>query len=502
MIDEQQHTWQRTALLALIGSIPFLILVAWHWRLGPLAIFGDWAQYMLHAEALRHGRAYGDIGYIFTRRNPFIGPQLQPPGLPMVLVPLLAITHDARDAVIYRVFTVSCVLAFLTAVAFYLARYGSRPLAIATLLIVGLGVETTFTTNTVLADPGFVALVWGMFCLVDKPGEWRWTRVVGVTVLGFAALSFRLAGLPIVPALALYAILHRRELGVRPFVPVIVWCAAGLAAAAAAPGALTFARLVPRDPSVLVRTVIEALKEYPFAALDLFLYPFAANHANDVYHAVIAVLTVVGAVVWLPRMWSRFSVVFAACYVGMLLVLPFQDRRYLLPLVPLAIYSAAVGITTAVGGLARLTRRAMSPARTQLIAVGIVAVIVALTIARELARPLPLAMMDAPGIRPLFARLRAARDTATVRAVFVNPRVLTWETGVPAMGFFNAPPDTTLAEFRARRITHVVVGDLDIDGRRARSIAAAVAARPSAFRRLYSEGPFTVYAFDSTRALP
>jgi len=502
VIDEHQHTWRRTAALALVGSIPFLILVAWHWRIGPLAIFGDWAQYMLHAEALRHGRPYADIGYIFTPRNPFIGPPVQPPGLPMFLVPLLALTNDARDAALYRVFTVGCVLVFLTAVAAYLSRHGTRPLAVATVLIVGLGVEAAYTTNTVLTDPGFVAFVWLMFCLVDQPGQWGWSRVVAVTLLGFAALSFRLAGLPLVPALALYAILHRRELGARPFVPVIVWGAAGLAAAARAPGALTFARLVPRDPSVLIGTVVEALKAYPFAALDLFLYPFPGNHANDVYHAVIALLTVLGAIVWLRGMWSRFSIIFAAAYVGMLLVLPFQDRRYLLPIAPLALYAAAVGIATAIAATARLTRRTISIGRAQTATVGIVVVLVALTIVHEVAQPKPLAMMDVPGVRPLFARLHAARDTTPVRAVFINPRVLTWETGVPAMGFFVASPDTTLAELRVRRITHVVVGDVDIDAMRARSIAEAVAARPAAFRRLYSEGPFTVYAFDSTRAHP
>jgi hypothetical protein len=45
-----------------------------------------------------------------------------------------------------------------------------------------------------------------------------------------------------------------------------------------------------------------------------------------------------------------------------------------------------------------------------------------------------------------------------------------------------------------------VVGDLDTDPLRAPSIQSAVAARPDAFRRLYAEGGFTVYAFDSTRA--
>jgi hypothetical protein len=68
------------------------------------------------------------------------------------------------------------------------------------------------------------------------------------------------------------------------------------------------------------------------------------------------------------------------------------------------------------------------------------------------------------------------------------------------MGFFLAAPDTTLAELRARRITHVVVGDVGTDEKRARSLQTAVEARPAAFRRLFAEGVFTVYAFNSTQA--
>lgn len=490
-------TKSRNALpVALLGIVPFLILAAWHWPYGPLAQFGDWAQYVLHADALRHGTPYGDIGYIFTSRNPWIGPPVQPPGLPAVLVPLLAITHGAPEAVAYKLFMVACVAAFLIAVAIYFVRHGSRTLALATVLVTGLWLESGFATNAVQADAGFCALLWGVFCLADRPGDWTWSRVAAITTLGLAALAFRLAAIPLVPAVALWALLKRRELGLRPLVPVVVWCVCGVVAATLVPNALTVARLVP---SILMTSIVTAAKIYPFAVLELFLYPLPWNGANDVYHLVIAVLAVVGAFVWVPRMRSRLSIVFAAGYVGMLVVVPVRDGRYLMPLAPLAIYVAVVGLSTAAAAVARLTRRELPPPRARRVSLAVVVAIVAAALGRELMRPKPIVLMDAPGVRSLFARLRAAQDTSSVRAVFVNPRVLTWRTGVPAMGFFLASPDTTLAEFRLRGITHVVVGDLDTDPLGARSIEAAVANRPNAFRRLYTEGVFTVYAFDSTR---
>jgi hypothetical protein len=499
VIEENRNA--RSQLLVLcLGSIPFLVLAASHWGIGPLARFGDWAQYMMHADALRLGRHYGDIGYIFTSRNPFIGPPVQPPGLPAALVPLLVITDGARDSVVYKLFMVACSLAFLAVVAVYFGRDGKRAFAIATVLVTGLWLETGFATNAVQPDVAFSAFVWGIFCLADRPGPWSWRRITAITALGLAALSFRMAGLPLLPAVALYALVHRRDVGARAWVPVIAWGVCGLAVAALVPGTLTFARLVPRDASVLIRGVIESAKVYPFAILDLFLYPFPWNHVNDAYHVAIAALAVIGLVAWVRIAATRLLVLFALCYVGMLLVLPMQDGRYLMPLAPLAVYLSVLGISIVTRWAATQLNRKLSVVVPERVALGVVVAIAVGALGQELSRPRPAVLMDTPGVRPLFARLRAARDTMPVRVLFMNPRVLTWETGVPAMGFFQAEPDTTLAELRARRITHVVVGDIGTDERRARSVQSAVDARPGAFRRMYTEGVFTVYAFDSTPA--
>jgi hypothetical protein len=133
---------------------------------------------------------------------------------------------------------------------------------------------------------------------------------------------------------------------------------------------------------------------------------------------------------------------------------------------------------------------------------GIAGAIATVALLHQVLAPRPAALLDAPGARELFERLAAARDSGTVRAVFINPRVLTWHTGVPAMGFFSAPPDSTIAEFRAKRITHVVLGDFDLDPWRAQSIASTVTTHSRTFHRLYTTGVFTVYAFDSTQAFP
>jgi len=498
--DEQHGNWR--LITTLLGAVPFLLLAAWHWPHGPRADFGDYAQYLLHAEALLKGRAYGDIGYIYTDWAPFIGPPVQPPGLPAALVPLLALTHGARESAWYKGLMILGVLGFLAAAGAYLARFGNRLLVIATLFVVGLWIETGFATTALQPDVMFAALVWLTFLVIDRPGEWTRKQVVLISALGLLALAFRLAALPLLPAVALYAVVQRRKVGRLAAAPMLVWCLCAATALAVSPRAATYARFLPRDPMRLFEAFVESAHRYPFLVLNLFLFPLPWNLGNDVYHLLICGFAVLGALAWMPRMRHSFLLVFALVYLGMLFVLPIRHERYLMPLAPIAVFFAMAGFAKAARWLARVTRRELADAGAARASLGIAVVIVTVALLREISAPRPAALMDAPGAREVFERLAAARDTETVRAVFINPRVLTWHTGVPAMGFFSAPADGAIAEFRAKGITHVVLGDFNIDPWRSQSMAAAVATHSRAFHRLYTAGVFTVYAFDSAQALP
>ena len=498
--DKQPADWRLVSTV--LGALPFLLLAAWHWPHGPRADFGDYAQYLLHADALLKGRPYGDIGYIYTRWAPFIGPPIEPPGLPAALVPLLALTRAAPESPLYKGFMVLCVLGFLGATGAYLARFGSKQIVIATLFVVGLWIETGYATTAPQPDVIFAALVWVMFLVVDRPGEWTWKHVILISILGLLAVAFRLAALPLLPAVMLYSLLRRRTVGPLALAPMLVWCLCGTIAVAALPNAATYARFLPRDPVRLVGTFAHNAFEYPFLVLNLFLFPLPWNLGDDVYHVFICSVAVLGAVVWIPRMRHSFPLVFTVVYLGMLFVMPIRHERYLMPLAPMAVFFAMAGLATVARWLARLTHHELDDTRAARVPLGIAGLIVAVTLVREVSAPRPAALLDAPGAREVFQRLAAAHDTGVVRAVFINPRVLTWHTGVPAMGFFTAPGDSAIAEFRAKRITHVVLGDFNIDPWRSRSMASAVSAHSRAFHHLFTAGVFTVYAFDSTEAAP
>jgi hypothetical protein len=129
--------------------------------------------------------------------------------------------------------------------------------------------------------------------------------------------------------------------------------------------------------------VIENVRLYPFLALNLFLYPFPWYWwGNDAYHLLICGLAVLGAIRWLPRLRNSFFLVFAACYVGMLFVMPIRHERYLMPLAPVGLFCASFGIAMAVAWASRLTRYHLSESRAAGVT-GIVAAVVAATAVSE-----------------------------------------------------------------------------------------------------------------------
>ena len=65
-------------------------------------------------------------------------------------------------------------------------------------------------------------------------------------------------------------------------------------------------------------------------------------------------------------------------------------------------------------------------------------------------------------VQSLFARVRQSRPDNSTRLVFVNARVMAWQTGVHTMPLFSGTPAQIVAELRRHRITHVVVGDVGI----------------------------------------
>lgn len=445
----------RPWLFFVLATVPFAALVAAQWRIPPAAIAGDYAQYLLHAQAIADGRPYGDIGYIATRFNPLIGPAAQPPVWPVMLAPIVAAFGVHGDAP--RVFSLLIMFAFLATVFRYCVRREEPVVAFAIVAMLGIGMERSYLLAGPLSDPPFLLIVWLTLSAADAEKEWTWPRIAVLASLALLATGTRVSGVALLPALALASLSRSPAERRRVFILAVVGGLALITVLVLAGDHIPFWRQLVRPPEVLLQRVQRHVLAYRFAVFEALLYPFSTDVANDVYHVVSGGVTLLGAGRMIRRYRKTAVGAFTACYVGLLLISPVIDTRYTWPLWPLVLCALALG-------LQYLLTVARSPVHVISPAVGIlVLAIAAVSSFGAASRPKPVTLLDHPATLELFAWMDEAPAKGSMRALFFNPRVLTLHTGIPAMGPFNTDPSRTRSELDRLRINAVIFGSLGLE---------------------------------------
>jgi hypothetical protein len=456
------------------------------WNDPPSATDGDYAHYLLHAKALAEGRPYTDIGYIYTKMN-LVGPRAQPPGWPLVLAPFVAVfgTHSP----VFKVLMLLLVAAFGVAAGAYFVRRGETIAGFAAAAAVPIALETQYATSSALSDPLFCLLVWLTLLVADGEGPLTWKRVSILTLLAAATISVRVAGIALLPALVLHVLLRRREGGLKALVPVAVLLAVAVAFVGFAVEYIPFLeRTFQNVWGRISLSTIEAT--YRTALATGALYPFASNVANDTYHVLVAVPLVVGAVLFFMKQWRSLLSCFTLSYVVILVLSPVREPRYTWPLMPLL-------MVCIVNGLLWLGNRFLpgklrpSLPRYVLAFAALATVSSAAQLARKPPRP---SLLGDPDTMALFDWVRTTGHAADMRVVFTNPRVLTLETDVPAMGIPVGAETAVLAELDLKGITHVVV-PRHPNRRGERDLRAVVGDRPSQFPAVFSNATHDVRRF-------
>ncbi|HEX9108515.1 MAG TPA: hypothetical protein VF832_14825, partial [Longimicrobiales bacterium] len=365
---ERAWTWKRAqarALAALSTShalplqwwllalVPFVLLAVFPRLPGPGVGADDFGQYLMHARALATGHAYGDINYLHSRLNRWIGPPATLPGLPLLLAPVLRL--GSVGAVPWVMLLLAVCFPLLA--GRYLARREPPLLALVAVVVCVLSPAIVFASTQALTDIPFAAALWAMALVADAEGDVSWPRVLALTALGGAALLLRTAAVAIVPALLLTALLRRRQgHGLKLAMPVLAWALLGAAVlAAVGPQKLL---LIHIHPGEWVRFALHSgyarhnAAAYAQAMLDVQFEAAPHDRVALVLRALALGLTVVGVVEWMRRNRRSFLAVFAVVYGIMLLLLPLRDDRYLWPLLPLTTFGLLNAVRWLVSGFA------------------------------------------------------------------------------------------------------------------------------------------------------
>ena len=472
--------------LWLLALAPFVVLMARQWSYGCGLVCGDYAQYYLHADALLHGRSYSDIGYIYTQYNPWIGPPAQPPGFPLTLVPIFALFGQNRTAI--KLLLQVSALVFLVCAGLRIARTEGRLAGAAVVMITGVALASMNASDSALSDLGFCALFWAFILIADRPGDWSKGRIAALTVLGLAAMSYRTAGAALIPAMALYAFTGQNRR--RAITPLVIWICVAAVVAIRLPVATAVLSRMDVTPQALLnnvaRTLVFALRSSIFESL---LYPFPWQMANGAYHVLGTLVMAWGFVRMLRREWRSMAVALFVAYVAMLVIVPVRETRYSWPILPVFAWAFYEGLVALCALLPR-----WDAGRAHRAAFASCAAIALLSAALVFQRPPRDSLFDHPEVHALFARVAALPRSPATRVVFTNPRVLTWKTGVPAMGAFETSTPNTMAELRRNRISHVVLGDLGANPRLDSAMRRTVADSASTFSMVYRDSVFTMLA--------
>jgi len=462
-------------------------LASWHWSDGPELAAADYAQYIAHARAISEGRSYTDTGYIFTPLYPWSGPAAQPPGLPLLLAAIF--TTVGESTAVVKTVMLATSLGFYALAGLYFARVADPRIGVGVVVLLGVSTHLVHASTIVQSDLLFALLVWSVITLYDRDGPFTRGRIAAITFLGAFAVATRTFGVALVPVVLVFTLLHWRQHGFRPAIPVAIWGGGFLAANAVLPLTAGFPDVAAIIQGV-VPTAIDHIVNYRYALFYATLYPFPWDRANDIYHVLALLITFGGLATWLPSSFHRFSVVFAAIYVAMLMVAPVLATRYMWPVYPLL----AFGLLRGVAELAARVRLDSAVARGRL-ALTTAAVLGALNVVwAERAAPEP-TLLARTDVQDLFQALRRIARDEPIRVAFIRPQVLALETGIPSMTTFAAAPETVAKELDRRCITHVVLGDMGLLPAADAAFRELVRLQPDGFHVEYQNPSFEVHRF-------
>lgn len=106
-MDAERHNVWAAAALAVLAALYLMLFRPGYSVMGG----GDFALYLAHAQAIADFRPYAATGFVFNPANAIMSPAAYPPGLPLLLAPLVAVFGIDLSAV--RVVMLASLLAML-----------------------------------------------------------------------------------------------------------------------------------------------------------------------------------------------------------------------------------------------------------------------------------------------------------------------------------------------------------------------------------------------------
>jgi hypothetical protein len=323
---------------------------------------GDFALYIAHAINITTGQPYTDTGYVFNPNNPFLSPRSYPPVYPLLLAPVYHFFGLDLDAM--KIAGILTFAVFLLLFYRYVCKRLDSPVA-QVLVVAAIAFSPWYwaAKDHVLPDFIFILLFYLTIFIMDRigvPEKFGWRRVLLALTVGFTAyLAYgaRSLGLALIPALAMSDVVRHRKIsratliaatvfGVLYFTQNIfletdksyadtykIWLSSQPKQDSGATEVEARHIDIGRFVSKTLRTIDINANHYHQLLISYWANGFSVGLRNVVYIAtgMLAIIGFLGLVIRNPSTGDYALMAYAA----ILLLAPFLQDRYLLPLIPM-----------------------------------------------------------------------------------------------------------------------------------------------------------------------
>ena len=393
----------------------------------------DWAMYVMHARNILHGRAYADTPYVFQPEANFQGPRSYPSGFSLLLVPLYAMFGMSIKA--FKIAVDAELALSLAPIYVFCRRYVSTWSALCIIVATAFGWEYMRVQNELGSDAQYQLLSFAAIVLLlwvydrgkDNAQGWFWGALCGAIAAG-AYLS-RPIGLALVVAAAIADVLRRRRISI-----FLIAFLLSIAAFVLINNSLFHKDSSYNDEFTLsLRLIASHAVDYFIGLSEVFTNPVSKGFRHLAW-APFVLLAATGVWTKIRRTGLTFVELYCAVLLAVLCVYWLSNTRYLLPVLPIFLCYAALGLGALIERL---------PAQFRLVVWLTAAAALLVAPAFNLVRIQSFhydSLVETPDFRELCEQLRAKTGTHDY-VMFWNPRVLALYTDRPASAYPKVPQE-------------------------------------------------------------
>lgn len=447
----------------------------------------DFALYIHHAKNLVEGKPYADTGYIYNPQFAELSPRSYPPVFPLLLVPVYA--FFGLNLAAMKVQGILFFVAALGMIYLTFKRFISGAASLALIALLGLNPYIWDFKDNIVSEMPFLFFLFLCLYLIERAyrseraGQIANSFVLGIGLSLYLAYGTRSLGALLLPCLLLADVLRRRKLWPSFFALKVaaLFLVCFVIQRLFVQGESSYFDQLVGDPGI----VLQNFERYRFAFTQFWFEPFPWIVRTPAF-ALFALLALFG---YLLRVRQRLTVIelLPLPYMAIILVWPsYQGNRFLLPMAPLFLFYALVGIE----GLSTLRLQRLVP-----YALGGLLVVTGVSYALQVPQqdyPVLSRGIGTPEARELFAYLASSTEPDDVM-IIQKPRIVSLLTGRPGAAYHIADNDAELWAFMREVNASYLISSREAFFRDEEYLHAFVERNQSELQQVYANPEFTVY---------